>query len=98
ARVASFGLFGADNVHLSGLAHVFFLKQAARIHDTERLHAMLVGCRRNIIQSDFMDFLFYSMRDIPMPAIPAAPKIKITTRNISRTLTSVLPDLEGAAA
>src|SRR5277367_7188618 len=33
-----------------------------------------------------------------IPATPMAPKIKITTRKIRRTLTRVLPDLAGGAA
>ena len=42
AGVASFGPFGADNVHLYGLGHVFFREQAARIDAAKRRPASCV--------------------------------------------------------
>lgn len=64
-RVASLGPFGAHDVHLHRLAYVRFRKQAARIGAAEDRPSMLVCCRRKIIQTDLMNFLFYTVGDIP---------------------------------
>ena len=62
---AAFLCFGADDVHLRGLANVCFRKQTAGIDAAESWSTICAGCCGQIVQADFVDFLFYAVRDVP---------------------------------
>lgn len=65
AQLAAFGRFGAHDVHLYGLSHIRFRKQAAGIGEGKGGAAGDICCRGDVVQAHIVNFLFNAMADVP---------------------------------